>query len=94
MRNPYDIVKRPHLTEKATKLTDFANKYIFEVDKDATKLEIRHAIEAIFKKKVRGVNTFSVRGKLRRKRTRDRGRTNSMKKAIVTLAKGEKLDLV
>ena len=93
MRNPYDIIHTARLTEKGTALAEKHNKYVFEVDVKATKVEIAHAVESVFKKKVAKVNTLRVSGKKKRLRTAHFGRTNSWKKAIVTLKEGEKLDL-
>lgn len=94
MRNPYDIIRTARLTEKSARLTEAFNQYVFEVDPKATKIEIAHAVETIFKKKVQRVNTSRVTGKSRRLRTAAAGRTNHWKKAVVTLKDGEKLDLV
>jgi large subunit ribosomal protein L23 len=94
MRNPYDIVRTARITEKATGLKEKLNQYVFEVDRVATKIEIAHAVESIFKKKVVRVNTINVRGKAKRLRTAHYGRTNHWKKAIVTLAPGEAIELV
>ena len=80
----YDILKRPLLTEKAYK--DFAaKKYVFEVDPRATKLQIKAAVEEIFKVKVDKVNTANVRGKLKRQ-GRTEGFTSKFKKAIIQLS--------
>lgn len=94
MRDPFSIIHTARITEKGTALQERGNAYVFQVAKDATKIEIRQAIEAIFKKKVRRVNTMHVRGKVRRSRFGQPGRTNSWKKAVVVLADGEKLDLI
>lgn len=94
MRNPYDIIRTARLTEKSARLAESQNQYVFEVDPKANKIEIAHAVETIFKKKVQSVNTARVSGKLRRQRTAAAGRTNHWKKAYVTLQDGEKLDLV
>lgn len=86
----YDIIIKPILTEKS--YADIASKkYTFMVAKDATKPEIKKAIENIFNVKVQSVNTLNVQGKLK---SHDRGRTSgftaSYKKAIVTLAQDSK----
>jgi len=79
----YDIIKKPVLTEKAYK--DFATKkYVFQVDSRATKLQIKAAVEEIFKVKVDKVNTANMRGKLKRQ-GRTEGFTSKFKKAIVQL---------
>ncbi|MBL9130051.1 MAG: 50S ribosomal protein L23 [Verrucomicrobiaceae bacterium] len=81
------------LSEKATLLGEKNNEYVFKVDTDATKIDIKHAIEKLFGKKVVGVRTSNVTGKAKRERRADYGRTNHWKKAIVRLKDGEKIDL-
>lgn len=93
MRDPYDVVKRVRVTEKGTMLGDKLNQYQLEVAPDANKIEIRHAVEKLFKVRVVAVNTQWVRGKERRARTLAAGRTRSWKKAIVTLKEGDKINL-
>ena len=70
------------------------NEYVFKVDKRANKHEIKRAVENLFSKKVKSVNTLNVRGKKKRERRADFGRTASWKKAIVKLKDGERIDLV
>jgi large subunit ribosomal protein L23 len=94
MKEPFDIIRTVRLTEKSTVLTDKANKYVFEVNPAANKLEIKAAIESLFQKKVVSVNTANYAGKKKRERRADFGRRPHWKKAIVTLKAGEKLDLV
>jgi large subunit ribosomal protein L23 len=94
MKEPFDIIRRVRLTEKSTVLTEKANKYVFEVNPAANKLEIKAAIESLFQKKVVSVNTANYAGKKKRERRADFGRRPHWKKAIVTLKEGEKLDLV
>ncbi len=91
MRDPYVIIRNPHVTEKSIDGTG-QGKYTFVVAPDANKIEIRQAIEAIFNVKVDKVNTLNVKGKMRR-RGRSQGKTPDWKKAIVTLAPGSKIDL-
>lgn len=93
MNEPTDIIQTICLTEKALKMGETQNRYVFRVRPSATKFEIKSAIEALFKKKVIKVNTMHVRGKVRRKRTSAEGTTNAWKKAIVQLAEGEKIEL-
>ncbi|MBI2252494.1 MAG: 50S ribosomal protein L23 [Armatimonadetes bacterium] len=90
-KNFRDIIKRPLITEKTMQYTAF-NKYAFEVDSVANKIEIRKAIENIFKVKVLKVNTTWVKSKLR-KVGRFQGKTTPWKKAIVTLKEGNKIEL-
>ena len=93
MKDPYSVVKTVRVTEKGTMLGEQANQYQLVVDKRANKLDIKHAVEQLFKVKVAGVNTLHVRGKARRERTAQFGRTPSWKKAIVTLKAGDKIEI-
>lgn len=93
MRDPREIIVRPLLTEKSMRLKEERNAVTFRVLPDANKVEIRHAVEAIFNVKVAQVRTATVRGKLKRM-GRFQGRRPSWKKAIVTLAPGHKIDVV
>ena len=92
MNEPYDIIQNVHLTEKATILSEKGNQYVFRVKPTANKVQIRQAIEKLFQKKVLRVNTVNVGGKFKRGRSQHPGRTSDWKKAIVTLAPGEKLE--
>ncbi|QSR84897.1 50S ribosomal protein L23 [Methylacidimicrobium sp. B4] len=92
MRDHRRILRRIWMTEKATILGEKGNQYLFEVARDATKLEIRKAVETAFSKKVVAVNTLRSPGKIRRGRVGRAGKSSARKKAIVTLAPGEKLD--
>jgi large subunit ribosomal protein L23 len=94
MNEPYDLIQTILLTEKATLLSEAGNKYVFRVAPRANKLQIKQAVEQLFKKKVAGVNTSNFAGKKKRERTASFGRRANWKKAIVTLKEGEKLDLV
>ena len=94
MNEVHDHIQSVILTEKATLLSEKLNKYVFRVSPAANKLQIKRAIEVIFKKKVVSVNTANYAGKKKRERKADFGRTPHWKKAIVTLKAGEKLDLV
>ncbi len=94
MNEVHDYIQTVILTEKATLLSEKLNKYVFRVSPAANKLQIKRAIEVIFKKKVLDVNTANYAGKKKRERRADFGRRPNWKKAIVTLKKGEKLDLV
>jgi len=87
----YDTILAPMITEKATYLSEL-NKVVFRVAKDATKDEIAEAIEQLFKVKVLKVNTLNVKGKTKIWRGR-RGRRPDVKKAIVTLAEGQSIDV-
>ena len=91
MKTCYDIVKSLVRTEKGTDLEKL-NQYLFEVDAKANKIEIKLAIEEIYKVKVTKVNTLFVRGKMRRVR-QNAGSTSPWKKAIVTLKEGDKIEV-
>lgn len=93
LNDAYAIIKKPVITEKATDLSVTSNTYTFRVPRDANKVEIRQSIEKIFEVKVTGVNTLSVRSKWRR-RGYTYGQTQSWKKAMVTLAEGQTLDVL
>lgn len=87
----YDVITSPVVTEKSTMVSDF-NQVIFNVPKVATKTEIKAAVEALFGVKVTAVNTLIRKGKLKRFRGR-LGRQSDQKKAIVTLAEGQSIDV-
>ena len=90
------ILIRPLYTEKIAKLQDVENKYAFEVDRNANKIEIRKEIENRFEVKVAKIQTMNIRGKMRQQMTRAGrfyGRRPDWKKAIVTLAEGDNIDL-
>ena len=86
----YDVLVGPLVTEKATMLSEH-RQIVFRVRLDATKAEIRRAVERLFDVKVTGVNTLRVKGKSKIFRGR-RGQRSSYKKAIVTLAEGQSVD--
>lgn len=89
------IILRPVITEKAMQTAETLNKYHFDVHPEANKIQIRQAIEALFDVRVTKVNTLNVRGKIRQRTYRHRvGKTAGVKKAIVTLAPGEHIDLI
>ena len=87
----YDAILSPVITEKATLLSEH-NKVVFRVANDATKDQIAAAIEELFKVKVTKVNTMIVKGKTKRFRG-IKGRRSDVKKAIVTLAEGQSIDV-
>lgn len=84
MRSPYDIIIRPVITEQSMEHTDI-KKYVFEVAKDANKVEIAKAVEEIFGVEVEKVTTLHVKGKEKRVGANPKGRTASWKKAVVRL---------
>jgi large subunit ribosomal protein L23 len=87
----YDVVLAPHITEKATLLSE-NNAVVFKVAGDATKPEIKAAVEALFNVKVKAVNTIVTKGKTKRWQGRPYTRSD-FKKAIVTLAEGQTIDV-
>ena len=87
----YDVIVSPAITEKSTMASE-QNQVVFNVAKKATKPEIKAAIEALFGVKVVGVNTLVRKGKNRRFRG-IKGRTSDVKRAIVTLAEGQTIDV-
>lgn len=89
----YQIIKKPVITEKASDDTVTRNAYHFRVPSSANKVEIRQSIEKLFEVKVEGVNTLNVTPKFRR-RGYTAGQTPRWKKAMVTLAEGQTIDLL
>jgi large subunit ribosomal protein L23 len=87
----YDVIRRPVITEKSTMASE-QDKVIFQVCHKATKADVKEAVEALFKVNVVKVNTINVEGKLRNFRGRA-GKLSDFKKAIVTLEKGQKIDI-
>lgn len=87
----YDIIKRPLVTEKTNIQKEDSNQVTFEVDTRANRIEIKRAVEQIFKVKVAKTRTVNVKGKLKR-RGRIVGKRKDWKKAIVTLYPGERID--
>ena len=92
MKNPRSIVRKALITEKGTALRELRNQYHFEVARDANKIEIKQAIEAIFSVKVDHVRTMQMRGKVKRQ-GRYQGRRSDWKKAVVTLLPDQKIEL-
>ncbi len=87
----YDVILSPVITEKATKLTE-VNQVVFRVTLDATKPKIAKAVEALFKVKVKAVNTQRIKGKTKMSRGQPYRRSD-YKKAVVTLAEGQQIDI-
>jgi large subunit ribosomal protein L23 len=87
----YEVLRAPIVTEKATMASEH-NQVVFRVAIDATKFEIKAAVEDLFKVKVEAVNTLRVKGKTKRFRGRI-GKRNDFKKAMVTLAEGQSIDV-
>jgi large subunit ribosomal protein L23 len=90
MKNLYDVIRRPLITEKSTNLKDLQNTVCFEVHRDATKPEIKKAVEGLFGVKVADVRTARMHGKVKRQ-GRYSGQRPDWKKAYIVLKKGEKM---
>lgn len=88
----HHIIKKPLVTEKVSGLTASANQYGFMVHKDATRTEVKNAVESLFKVKVKRVRTMIVRGKIKSFRQFS-GKRPNWKKAYVTLGEGQKIEL-
>ncbi len=89
MKNVYDIIKRPVITEQSMESVG-DKKYVFMVDVDSNKTEIKEAVEKIFSVKVKKVNTVRMQGKLKRTGAYPQGRRAAYKKAVVTLTPDSK----
>ena len=87
----FDVIVAPHITEKSTMLSE-QNAVVFKVAKDASKPEIKAAVEALFNVKVTGVNTMVTKGKSKRWKGQPYKRSD-VKKAIITLAEGDSIDI-
>ncbi len=90
--DPRSIIRKVLITEKGTLLREVQHQYFFEVARDANKIEIKRAVEAVFNVKVDSVQTMQVRGKVKRQ-GRYSGRRNDWKKAIVKLKPDQKIEL-
>jgi len=90
MKNMYEVIRRPLITEKSTTLKETQGTLCFEVHRDATKPEIKKAVETLFSVKVAGVRVARVHGKVKRQ-GRHFGQRPDWKKAFVVLKKGEKM---
>jgi large subunit ribosomal protein L23 len=99
MREPWDVIVTPVVTEKSTELMELENVYAFVVNKDANKIEIARAVEQLWDVKVEDVRTMVYRGKMKRSyigrlnRNWSLGRRPSFKKAVVKLAEGDSIEL-
>lgn len=94
MNDLTQVIKTIRLSEKATILGEKLNEYVFEVHKDANKIDVKQAVEKLFGKKVTDVRTSNFKGKPKRRGRAIGGFTSSWKKAVVRLKEGDKIDLV
>ena len=91
MKSQYNLITRPHITEKVLLLKEEGNKVVFRIRKDTNKIELKNAIESIFNVTVEAINTMTVKGKKKRL-GRYEGKRNDWKKAIVTLKEGDTIE--
>lgn len=91
--NSFEIIKTVRISEKGTLQGEKNNQYTLIADRRASKIQIRNAVEELFKVTVLDVNTMNCRGKTRRRFTKQAGQTPNWKKAIVTLKEGDKISL-
>ncbi|MCI4569230.1 50S ribosomal protein L23 [Lysobacter sp. CFH 32150] len=89
----YEVIRAPRVSEKTARLQEVSNQYVFEVAKDATKADIKIAVEKIFDVKVESVNVLNVKGKNKSFKFRQ-GRRGDWRKAYVKLAEGQSIDVM
>jgi large subunit ribosomal protein L23 len=89
----YQVLLAPHISEKSALLADKADQYVFRVASDATKPEIKAAVESLFDVKVQSVNVINIKGKQKFFRGRP-GKRNGIRKAVVRLAPGQEIDVI
>jgi len=91
--NLYEVIRAPRVSEKTARLQEVSNQYVFEVAKTATKADVKAAVEQVFGVKVEAVNVVNVKGKAKAFRQR-MGRRSDTRKAYVTLAEGQSIDVM
>ena len=91
--NMYEVIRAPRVSEKTARLQEISNQYVFEVAKTATKADIKVAVEKIFDVQVKAVNVVNVKGKTKTFKFRQ-GRRGDWRKAYVTLAEGQAIDVM
>ena len=91
--NLYEVIRAPRVSEKTARLQEVSNQYVFDVAKTATKADVKAAVEQIFDVKVEAVNVVNVKGKAKAFKNRQ-GRRADWKKAYVTLADGQSIDVM
>ena len=89
----YEVIRAPRVSEKTARLQEVSNQYVFEVAKTATKADVKAAVEKIFDVKVEAVNVVNVKGKTKSFKFRQ-GRRGDWRKAYVTLADGQSIDVM
>jgi large subunit ribosomal protein L23 len=93
MMDPYSVIRKPMLTEKCHDLKEKYNQVAFQVDRRANKVQVKEAVEKIFKVKVKRVNVMNMVGKKKRL-GRNMGKRSDWRKAVVTLMPGETIDII
>ena len=91
--NLYDVIRAPRVSEKTARLQEVSNQYVFEIAKDATKADVKAAVEQIFDVKVEAVNVVNVKGKNKSFKFRS-GKRGDWRKAYVKLAEGQSIDVM
>jgi len=91
--NVFDVIRAPRVSEKTARLQEVSNQYVFEVAKDATKADVKAAVEQIFDVKVEAVNVVNVKGKNKSFKFRT-GKRGDWRKAYVKLAEGQSIDVM
>lgn len=94
MKSSYSIIKNVILTEKSSRAMQEEGKYVFHVDSNANRIDIRKAVEELYNVKVTGVNTLTRKGKRKRERSMHYGVTSDVKRAVVTLKKGDSIEVI
>ena len=89
----FSVLRAPRVSEKTARLQEVPNQYVFEVSNDATKADVKAAVEKLFDVKVEAVNVLNVKGKQKAFRNRN-GRRGDWRKAYVTLAEGQSIDVM
>lgn len=89
----FSVILAPHVSEKTARLQEVSNQYVFEVARDATKADVKAAVEKLFDVKVEAVNLLNVKGKSKSFRFRS-GRRSDWRKAYVRLAEGQSIDVM
>ena len=91
--NLYEVIRAPRVSEKTARLQEVSNQYVFEIAKEATKADVKSAVEQIFEVNVKAVNVVNVKGKNKSFKFRQ-GRRGDWRKAYVTLAEGQSIDVM
>ena len=91
--NAYEVIRAPRVSEKTARLQEVSNQYVFEIAKTATKADVNAAVEQIFSVNVKAVNVVNVKGKTKSFKFRQ-GRRGDWRKAYVTLAEGQSIDVM